>query len=443
MRSLSALEWAGIALGAATQAVWCGVLGSALSAASWPALAVFVAAVMVAAAAAARWAGRDDGRLRVGRVTLAAVVVLATAALLVVGRGWSHPYLGWQIVRDVVFCAGVTVLGVRLSRADTGPDEAFRAAAWAFGALCAVLALTALTAAPVAAPAAAVAVVIVAGGLHVAVLRYWALAGVVLEDDRLPVWPWLLAVAAVLAAVLVVTGLVAALLGAAALHAALSDVLAGLSFAVSGFAWVVAGVLRVLAWLGHLMHLSIPQHELPKVPVGAGTARVVPKAPAAASKTGRIVATVVAAGLAVAAALAVAVFSLRRLSREPARDITVVEERESVRSVTSVTGVALGGLRRRLRSLVRGGGKARTPADEIRLRYTRLEARLARAGSPRAPGVTVRSYLSETASTEDPGAIGELTGLYELARYSARAVGGAQAARFAELARTCRPAVSP
>jgi hypothetical protein len=443
MRSRSTLEWVGIALGAAAQAVWCGLLGAALSAASWPALAGFATAVMVAAAAAARWAVRDDRRLRRGRAALAAVVLLAAAALLTAGRGWEHQYLAWRIVRDAVFCGGVALLGVRLGRGDLAPDEAFAWAARAFAAVCAVLALCALTATPVEAPVAAVATVVVAGGLHVVALRYRVLADLVPEGDRPAAWPWLLAVAAALAAVLALTALVAELLGVATIHAVVSETTTVLAYVGGGLAWAIAVAMRALAWLGGLLHLSLPHYELPEVPSEGRPLPMVTKTPAVGAQAGRTIATVVATGLAVAAAVAVVVLALRRLTWEPPRDEAVTEERERVRSVTSATGSALGGIRRRLSSLVRGRGRPRTPAEAIRLRYRELEARLARAGSSRAPGMTVRRYLSERVASEDPGATGELAALYELARYSARAVDHAQAGRFAELARVCAAAEAP
>jgi hypothetical protein len=149
------------------------------------------------------------------------------------------------------------------------------------------------------------------------------------------------------------------------------------------------------------------------------------------------------AGVAIAASIAVVVFALRRLNRDPARDEDVVEEREAVRSVTSASRAALGGLQRRVRSLVRGRRRPRSPAEAIRIDYERLEQRLARAGNPRTAGTTVRSYLGAGVTAEPPGAATEMATLYELARYSARAVDDAQARRFGELARSCRPAGPP
>jgi hypothetical protein len=443
MRSRSTLEWAGTAFGAVAQGVWCGVLGSVLSAASWPALAAFAAATMIAAAAATRWASADAARLSRGRALLAGIVLLAAAVLLVAGRAWGHPYIGWQIVRDAGFCAGVAVLGVWMARGDFWPDEAFGRAARAFGILCGVLVLCGLTGTPVQAPAAAVATVVVAGGLHVALLRYRALTDVVSEGDRLPVWPWLLAVTTAIVAVLVVTGLAAALLGGGTLHTVLSDAVTVVAYVASVLAWAVAQVVRGVAWLASLAHLHLPQNPLPRPPGGGTPPRPHDETPVGASALTRTLVTVGLAALAIAVSVVVVVSALRRLGREPSSDEAVVEERETVRSVGSATGAALGGMRRRLSSLVRGRRRPRTPAEAVRMDYERLERRLTRAGSPRPAATTVRSFLGTTVTGELPGAAAELATIYELARYSAYTVDDAQARRFGELARSCRPVGSP
>jgi len=149
---------------------------------------------------------------------------------------------------------------------------------------------------------------------------------------------------------------------------------------------------------------------------------------------------------AVGVAAAVVAVSLRRLGRRESRDDLVVEERESVRSVSSATADVFGGIRRRLRDLVRGGRRPRTPAELVRLRYEQLERRLARAGSPRPPGTTVREHLTACAAKRQPEIAAELVTVYELARYSSRSVDEAQARRFGETARAfgvAEPAARP
>jgi hypothetical protein len=439
MRSRFTLEWTGIALGALAQGVWCGVLGSVLSAARWPALAGFAAATVISAAAAARWGQRGDHRLRAARALLAAVVLLAASVLLVAGRAWGHPYIGWQIVRDVFFCSGLSVLGVWLARGDSGPDEAFGRAVWAFGVLCAVLVVCALTGTAVLAPGAAVAAVVVAGGLHVAVLRYRVLTDVVSEGDRPPAWQWLLAVTAAILAVLLATGMAVEVLGGGGLHSALAGLLAVFAYVGGGLAWIVAEVMRAVAWLGGLAHLHLPHAQVPTLSPETATPSATQKPPSGVSATSRTVIMILLTGAAVAVAVGIVVFALRRLTGESSDDEAVIEEREAVRSVTEATGSALGGLGRRLRTLIRGRRKAQTPAEAIRIRYELLEERLTRAGSPRTPGTTVRAYLRVSVGSDRPGTPAELAALYELARYSAREVEETQAREFEELARVCRP----
>ncbi len=58
MRSRSWPDRAALVLGAAVEGVWCGALAAALTGASWPALALFAAVVILAARARGAPAGR-------------------------------------------------------------------------------------------------------------------------------------------------------------------------------------------------------------------------------------------------------------------------------------------------------------------------------------------------------------------------------------------------
>ena len=436
MPSRSTLEWAAIALGAVVQSVWLGVLASAFSGAGWPPLSAFAAAVVLAAAAATRWTAPDPRRLRRGRWLLVALVLVAAAALFAAGRGWTLDFVAWQLARDAVYAAAAAGLGIRLGRGDDVPGEAFARAARAFGALIAVLVLAGITATPLPGQVAAVATAVVAGGLYIAIVRYRALSDVVTAEDRLPLWPWLLSVTSVIAAVLVVTGLVASALGGKAVRSAAGDVLAVLGYVGAAIGYLGAGILWALGELAGLLELQVPQREPPKLAPVAPQVSATAEAVSQGSGVLGTVLLVVVAAAAVAAAAAVVAVSLRRLRRREDRDDAVVEERESVRSVTSATADGLGGLRRRLRDLVRGGRRPHTPAELVRRRYEQLERRLARAGSPRLPGTTVREHLAACGATRQPEPAAELAGVYELARYSARAVDEAQARRFGELARS-------
>ena len=452
MRSRSALDWAGTALGAAAHGVWCGVLAAALTGAAWLPLAAFAAAAMLAAAAVTRWAVVDDGRLRRGRVLLAGLVVAGAAVLLVAGRSWAHDYLVWQAVRDVVFVAGVMVFGISLGRERQVPDEAVRLAVRAFTILCVVLAGASVAGATLHWPAAAVGAVLVAGGLHVAVVRYGSLTELVADGDRLRAWPWLLAVTAAILGVLAVAAFAGVLLDAGGSHGLLASAVAVLSSVARVLAyavgWAGAGLIRVVAWLAGLVHVHVPTSKVPPLHVGVGKPPLRQQAPPHPSGLARIVVVGVAAVVAVAASVAVVVLALRRLRLVASGADRFVEERDSVRSLRSGAADALGGLGRRLRRLA-GFGRRRpeSPAELIRFRYEQLEGRLRKAGAPRAAGTTVRAYLGSRAAgegeaTDGPASAADLAGLYELARYSASVVDERQARRFEELARAFAPAAT-
>lgn len=435
MLSRSTLEWAAIALGAVLQSVWLGMLASALSGAGWPPLAAFAAAVMLAAAAATRWAAAEPRRLRRGRALLVALVLAAAAVFFAAGRGWAHDFFVWRVVVYTAYVAAAALLGTRLGRGDEGPGEAFARAARAFGALCAVLVLAGITATPLHGQAAAVATSVVAGGLHIAVLRYRTLTEVVAADDRLPLWPWLLSVAATIAAVLVATGIFAWVLAGATVRSAAGQALSLLEYAGTAIGYLGGGILWALDRVAGLVGLHMPQGEPPRP--GTASSPVSAAGDVVSQGSGALgtVLLFCLAAVAVGVAAALVALSLRGLGRKGSRDDRVVEERESVRSVTSATADGFGGLRRRLSDLVRRRRRTRTPAELVRLRYEQLERRLARAGSPRPTGTTVREHLASCGVTRQPELATELAGVYELARYSARAVDEAQARRFGEVAR--------
>jgi len=446
MRSRSALEWAGTALGAAAHGVWCGVLAAALTGGAWPPLAAFSAAAMLVAAAMARWSASDDDRLRRARAALAGLLFMGAAMLFVAGRSWAHDLIVWQVVRDVAFVAAVMVLGISVGRERMVPEEAVRLAVRAFAMLCVVLAGASVAGAALQWPAAAVAAVLVAGGLHLAVVRYRSLTDLVADGDRLRPWPWLLAVTAAIVGVLALAALAGVLLDAGGSHGLLASAVAVLAYAgrVLGYAvgWVGAGLLRVLAWLAGLVHVHLPTFKPPPLRPGGGKPPLTQHAPLHASGLIRIVVISVAAVAAVATSVAVVALALRRLRHTAPGAHRFVEERDSVRSVRSGTADALGGLGRRLRRRA-GFGRRRpdSPAELIRLRYEQLEGRLRKAGAPRAAGTTVRAYLvscaaGEGAAPEGPASAADLAGLYELARYSASVVDEQQARRFEDQARS-------
>ena len=446
MRSRSALERAGLALGAALEGVWCGALAAVLTGSSWALLSVFAVATAAAAAVIAEWTGASAGRDRAGRVAAAVLVATAVVVLLAAGRAWAHDYILWQVVRDALFVSLLAVLGIRLGGEEPSPEGAVRRAVRAFILLCAVLVFAAAAGSTPGWASAAVVAALLAGVLLVAVMRYLALTDLVAEADRLPSWPWLLAVTGAVLCVVAVAALVSQLLDIDVLRwllGALAGVLAAALDAIAyALAWAGAGLIRALQWLLGLIHVRAPHLEL-EPPSGTPGKVVVPpyrKAAPGSSheagadggrgrcRRGRIVGG-------------------RRLrpapSAPPEPPPTRRSRRSGRRSVRS-------GARRAPPQPGWGGGsvagspdsaagRLAPPGSCIRLRYAQLERRLAAAGQARPPGVTVRVYLvSCAATTEAPPLAADLAGLYELARYSAHTVDAAQAKRFEELAQTVR-----
>jgi hypothetical protein len=455
MRSRSWPERAALALGAAVEGVWCGALAAALSGASWVALTVIAAATILGGALVARRLERGVGGERVARLLALALILCATGVLLVLGRAWAHPSLLWQVARDFVYAGGLVLVGIYLGRAPEAPDVAVRRAVRAFALLCAILAIAALAGSAPGWAAWAVVASLAAGGLLVALARYRDLIDLVDPAERMPAWPWLLAVAG---AVLIVVALGALLSLAfrvdavlAVLHAlggVLRYVLDGVAYAL-GYAG--AAVMRGVSWALGLFHVR-PWHAKwvpplkPKPPVIArlrnGNGFRFPSA-------GKLVGTIAGAILAIGALLAAVVLALRRIRREPPAEVMVVEEREELASLRSAAGQFAGRLGRRLRSRLQGLRRQGplTPAELVRRRYAELERRLSRAGRPRAAGVTVREYLATVAAPvaatgpaasmppAGPVRAADLAGIYEVARYSARAVDISQAQHFEGLAR--------
>jgi len=452
VRSRSAFEYSGIALGAVAEGIWCGALAAALTGSSWLLSAVFSAATVAAAAYLARWAGVAEHRARVGRLLSVTLIAVAACLLVVAGRAWEHPYVVWHVVRDVVFAGGLTALGVYLGRDASAPDAAVRRAVRAFALLCAVLVCAALAGSTPGWAAPAVVAALVVGGLLIAVVRYRSLTGLVSDADRLPAWPWLLAVAGALLSVVAVAALVGQLLSVDVLRwtldvlgALLGYVLGALAYLVG---WAGAGLLRAATWVLGLVHIHATTTDwTPPLAPKAPTISLSPGQPWLASGRTRLILTVVGAVAAVAASVAVVLFALRRLGRRPAGQLPpVVEEREALRSLSSAAGTFAGGLgrllRRRLSALRRR--EPLSPAELVRRRYAQLERRLTAAGHARSPGKTVRDFLMAVAAQEalpvsmpPPPPVdlaADLATLYELARYSAHTVDGAQARRFEELA---------
>jgi hypothetical protein len=296
---------------------------------------------------------------------------------------------------------------------------------------------------------AAVVAALVAGGLLVAVVRYRTLVELVADADRLPAWPWLLAVTGTVVGVVAVAALLNGLIGVDVLRWALDALGALLGYVLGALAWAIgwagAGVLWLVRWLLGLIHVKAPSTgwtppHAPKAPT------IVPRPEDSWLAAGitRLIATVVGATAAIVGSLAVVVLALRRMRRRRPAE-AVVEERESLGSLRSAAGAFVGGLGRRLGRLAAARRRRPlTPAEEVRRLYAQLERRLTTAGQPRLPGVTVREYLAavltaDGASHDTASPAADLAATYELARYSAHALDPGQSRRFADLARGSSP----
>lgn len=474
MRSRSFPEHAAVVLAAAVEAIWSGGLVAALTGASALLLIAFAWVTVLAAALLARRFGAGEGRERPARLLAMALILTAAGVLLVADRAWAHPSPLWQIARDVVYSGGLAALGLYLGSEPQSPETATRRAARGFGLLCATLALAALVGSvPGWAPWVLVAALVV-GGLLVAIVRYQTLTELVDPVERLPAWPWLLAVVGALLVVVATGALLSQVLRVDVVLGMLNVLMGVLRYALAGAAYVVGyAALQLahgIAWLLAALHLHAwhPGGQRPAAPRPTALRRLNARSFKVWSGS-RLVATAVGALVAVALSFALVTVALRRFRREPPAQVMVVEERETLASPRSAAGALAARLRRRLRRRLLRPRRhdARTPAELVRRRYAELERRLTRAGRPRLPGVTVRDHLAAvaappaTAGGDRPAAGGaapspranaeaparvqagtapatlaaDLAAIYELARYSAHAIDAAQAGRFEVLAR--------
>jgi hypothetical protein len=425
VRSRSGIEAAGLVFGAAVEGVWAGGLAAALTGVRGPALFLLAFATVLTAALAARWSGQDETRDLAGRFLMVVVVLAAAGVLLAAGRAWAQPSPLWLVTRDVVYAGGLAVLGTRLGRGSHMPGDALRRAVAGFAILCVVVAAASASGPAPGWAAEAVVASLALGGLYVALERYRSLTDLVAPSERLPAWPWLLAVTGALLLVIV-----AGALASRALTAYLLPLILDVAVTVLGAA------LRGLTWLLGLLQVhGLPKWEpkaIPALPTSPSPHRVIEKDLGAV----KAIVAALAALAAVVLSLALVMVALRRIRRDPPEQVT--EERETLTTLTSAAGDLAARLARRLRRLTPRRLVARTPTERVRQRYAQLERRLSRAGYLRSSGVTVRGYLEAVAEASPPtnaAAPQDLAAIYERARYSGRAVEPAEALRFEALAR--------
>ena len=389
-------------------------------------------------------------RERTARLLALLVILLATTVLLLTGRSWAHTGLLWELLRDFVYVCGLAGLGVYLGRASHSPEAAVQRAVRGFALLCAVLACAALAGSEPGWASGAVVASLVVGGLLIAVARSRALTELVSPAERLPAWPWLLAVAAAVLGVIAVGALLAQVLRVEALLWALEVVGGALRYALDGMAYAIgyagAGLIRGIAWLLSLIHVSVHPDQVPHLPAKPPVLKLHREAGTEIWSGSKPLFTAIGAFVAMGLSLVLVAVALRRFRRGSPVEAMVVEEREALASLRSAAGELTRRLGRRLRGLGVRRHVSLSPAGMVRQRYAELEWRLARAGRPRPPGVTVRDHLSAvetegpesasppgTAPTAPPAA--DIAAVYELARYSAHTIDAVQARRFEDLAR--------
>jgi hypothetical protein len=452
MRSRSWLEHAGLALGAAAEGIWAGALAAALTGGSGAALIGFACVTVAAAAHLARRLRRGVGGERAARLLAVALLLVAAGVLFAAGHAGQHPSPLWPLARDVVYAGGLVLLGIHLERVPQPPEAAVARALRCFALLCAVLVCAALAGSAPGWASGAIVASLVVGGLLIAIVRYRDLTDLVDPAERLPAWPWLLAVLGAVLAVVAVGALLSQILRVDVVLGVL-DVLAGvLRYALDGVAYVIgfagAWLLRGIAWLLGLIHVHAwHAHEVPQLTQRPATLSQRHAEGFKFPSTLRLIFMTAGALVAVGLSVALVALALRRFRRGLPVEVLVVEEREALASLRSAAGEFAARLGRRLRRLAPRLHDPRTPAELVRRRYVELERRLSRAGCRRLPGVTVRDHLAAAAAAPvlappaesepsfSPLAAADLAAIYELARYSAHDIDVTQARRFEALAR--------
>ena len=185
------------------------------------------------------------------------------------------------------------------------------------------------------------------------------------------------------------------------------------------------GVMRAVAWLASLVHVSVPQaikeQDVPELKVQRLKLSEKEASGGSALLRELFVIAFVAFG---AGALALALAGALRRVRITEREDQVVEERESLVSGADL----LRGMGTRLARLVpRRARRPRpaTPAEAVRREFGLLEAALTRIGRPRPPAATARQYLAAQGAYVQDAAATLIRGLRACALLPARSgVGG-------------------
>ena len=348
----------------------------------------------------------------------AVLVAVGIAVLFGAGQAWTHDYLLWQVGRDAVFVSGVLLLGVRLGGDDLTPESAVRRAFRGFALLCAVLVCAAIAGSTPAGPPQPWSPPWSREALLIAVMRYRSLTELVAASDRLPSWPWLVAVTGAILCVVAMAALLGQLLSVDILRWLLSAAAAALSTALDAIiyavGWAGAGLARALGWVLGLFHVRAPHLDLKPPPASRVKVVMPPYQPAApAASATRLVGDggrrprgggrVAGGRCSPCASCAAGPPPMRRSRRSGRR--SAGSGRPPGRSPAGLGGGCAASPRWAAR-------EAGSPAELVRLRYAQLEQRLRpREGPGRCGGDDAGCLVQCAAAMGVPPPVADVAGL--------------------------------
>ncbi len=408
-------------LAAVLESLWLGTAAALFVTRSPLAITLVTLAIMAAGVVPAVLARAGVVHLGVLRLVLVLVAAGLTAALVAAADPASREAVTRLALRDAFYVGVALWLGVRAGLVAIRPAGALRRSVRALTLVCAAVLLGRLADVPLPQAGVVVTAVVLAGVLFIALARLDDVMAVVDRRHGVTGWTWFLGVMTVTVVLLTAAGILAAVAGAGPLDWVFSAVAQAVGIVWSAVVFILYligyGVMRAIAWLASLVHLSVPQaikeQDAPELKVQP--LKLPEREGGGGSSLLRDLFIVVFAALAAGALVLALVGALRRV-RTGERDDQVVEERESLASGADL----LRGMGARIARLVpRRVRRPRpaTPAEAVRLEYVLLESALARSGRPRPPAATARQYLAaQGAHVQD--AATSLAAAYDLARYS-------------------------
>ena len=260
-----------------------------------------------------------------------------TAALVAAADPASREAVTRLALRDAFYVGVALWLGVRAGLVAIRPAGALRRSVRALTLVCAAVLLGRLADVPLPQAGVVVTAVVLAGVLFIALARLDDVMAVVDRRHGVTGWTWFLGVMTVTVVLLTAAGILAAVAGAGPLDWVFSAVAQAVGIVWSAVVFILYligyGVMRAIAWLASLVHLSVPQaikeQDAPELKVQP--LKLPEREGGGGSSLLRDLFIVVFAALAAGALVLALVGALRRV-RTGERDDQVVEERESLAS---------------------------------------------------------------------------------------------------------------